>query len=133
MAAVRLLLQFDSDQSSISWDIALAYAAEYGNIQMVRMSRDAGALTSVKYARFCPDLPLMFYAVDGDHPDIVSLLLEWGEDIECRDAPAATPLIYAANMGSPKVLEILLRRGADVNARVANGHSALYWGGGCSK
>jgi hypothetical protein len=56
MTAVRLLLQFDSDQSSISWDIALAYAAEHGNIQMVRMFLDAGALTSVKYARFCLDL-----------------------------------------------------------------------------
>ncbi|GFF91457.1 hypothetical protein IFM53868_06513 [Aspergillus udagawae] len=130
MTAMRLLLQFDSDQSRISWDMALAYAATHGHIQMARMFLDAGARTSVKYARFCPDLPLIFYAVDGDHPDIVSLLLERGEDIECRDAAAATPLIYAAKMGSPKILEILLRRGAGVNARGANGYSALYWGRG---
>ncbi|GIK05540.1 hypothetical protein Aspvir_009653 [Aspergillus viridinutans] len=129
-AAVRLLLQFDPDQSSISWDIALAYAAEHGNIQMVRMFLDAGARTSVKYARFRPRLPLIFCAVDGDHPDVVSLLLERGEDIECRDVAAATPLIHAAKMGSPKVLEMLLRHGADVNARDRNDRSPLYWGRG---
>ncbi|GFG16490.1 hypothetical protein IFM5058_07984 [Aspergillus udagawae] len=116
-----------------SYGCSLTYAAEHGNIQLVRTFLDGGARTSVKYARFCPDLPLIFCAVDGDHPDIVSLLLERGEDIECRDAAAATPLIYAAKMGSPKALDILLQRGADVNARDVNGHSALYWGRGFAR
>jgi hypothetical protein len=83
---------------------------------------------TIKYARFAPDLPLIFCAVDGDHPDIVSLLLERGENIECRDVTAATPLIHAAKMGSPKVLEILLWHGADVNARDVDVYSPLYWG-----
>ncbi|GFF23322.1 NACHT nucleoside triphosphatase [Aspergillus udagawae] len=129
---VQMLLDRGADVNTQGglYGNALQAASYKGHEKMVRMFLDAGARTSAKYARFCPDLPLIFYAVDGDHPDIVSLLLERGEDVECRDAAAATPLIYAAKMGSPKVLEILLRCGADVNAREANGHSALYWGRG---
>ncbi|RHZ45154.1 uncharacterized protein CDV56_100839 [Aspergillus thermomutatus] len=127
-AAVGVLLR-DADQSCL-WDNAVAYAAEHGYIEMVRMFLDAGADVEATYARASLGLPLIFWATEGDHPDVVRLLLERGEDIECRDLTTATPLIHAGRAGSRKVCEMLLQRGADVHARDDDGHSTLYWARG---
>ncbi|KAF7174213.1 hypothetical protein CNMCM6106_008330 [Aspergillus hiratsukae] len=129
-AAVSLLLQFDGDQSRIPGDDAFAYAAQAaqrGYIQVVQAFLDAGADATASYTMYGYEMPLIFFAVDGDQPDIVSLLLELGVDIECRNDDAETPLIHSAITKSLKVCEMLHRRGADVNARDMDCHSSLYW------
>ncbi|KAF7173485.1 hypothetical protein CNMCM6106_007563 [Aspergillus hiratsukae] len=124
--AVRLLLRVDEDQSRITWDEALVGAAQGGRIQVLREFLDAGADPRANYDSDGHGMPLIFWATEGDDPDIVSLLLDLGEDIERLNDATETPLIYSAYSGSLEVCEMLLRRGADVNALDERGRSSLY-------
>lgn len=65
-------------------------------------------------------------------PAIVKLLLEYGEQIDCRDGFGRTTLhrcAYRADYraGSMDLLETLLDYGADVQARARSGNTALHY------
>lgn len=68
-------------------------------------------------------------AVEGQHQDIVELLLSTGADINypAGEVRGATALQWAALVGSMPIFTLLLERGADVHAAAArfNGRTAL--------
>jgi ankyrin repeat protein len=59
-------------------------------------------------------------------PEIVTLLLERGADIEARDDGGNTPLMVAAEQSStPAILTLLLEKGADPLAEDKYGRRAI--------
>jgi len=59
-------------------------------------------------------------------PEIVSLLLKNGADVNAKDKDGWTSLIYAASSNpNPEVISVLLENGANVNARAESGQTAL--------
>ncbi|KAL8766863.1 MAG: hypothetical protein Q9209_006459 [Squamulea sp. 1 TL-2023] len=60
-------------------------------------------------------------------PDIASLLLDLGSDIEAKDNWGRTSLIDAAMLNRLEVVEMLLNRGADTSLEDVEGLTALHW------
>lgn len=54
---------------------------------------------------------------DTTYEQIVTLLLEYGAEMEARDSERRTPLCWAAACGYTSFVEILLRKGAEVTYR----------------
>jgi ankyrin repeat protein len=69
--------------------------------------------------------PLMWAASKNTDPEVISVLLQNGADINSKDdLLGMTALTLAARGNSnPEVISILLRNGADVNARGENGNT----------
>jgi ankyrin repeat protein len=68
----------------------------------------------------------------ANSPAIAKLLLDYGEQIDCRDGVGRTPLHRCAYRGdyrggSVDLLETLLDYGADVHAQTPAGHTALHY------
>ena len=55
-------------------------------------------------------------AIIRERKDIVSLLLDWGVDINAVEGLYGTPLVVAASHGVKDIVLLLLDRGADINA-----------------
>ncbi|XP_029120611.2 uncharacterized protein [Elaeis guineensis] len=59
-------------------------------------------------------------AIKG-HRDIVSLLIEFGMDVECQDIEGHTPLHLAVEGGHLETVELLIDMGANINAKTKRG------------
>jgi ankyrin repeat protein len=95
---------------------ALHWAAENGDVEMVRMLIDAGANTEA-VTRIGDYTPL-HVASEGGHGEAVRALLEAGADVDARRAFAGTTALHlAAAAGSVSSIEALVSFGADINAR----------------
>ena len=89
------------------------FQAVHGVIAQMRRAAELS-----KYAKeTLPDgtTRLMAASHAGDLIEI-ALLLDYGADIEARDARGYTPLMYAANAGQDESVRLLVERGADANA-----------------
>jgi ankyrin repeat protein len=64
-------------------------------------------------------------AVDGSHPDIVSVLVAAGANLDMRGADGGTVLHYAAHIGCVDVLQRLLDAKANAAASVNSGRTPL--------
>ena len=73
---------------------------------------------------FCRE-PILCWAVDEGHLDIVKMLLDRGADVNESDDNGRTPLLWAAFGRETAMTRLLLQRGANVNARDCNGYTAL--------
>ena len=80
----------------------------------------AGA--NVRWADMSNDTPL-HYAVVGDYPETVNLLLLAGADVNARNLRGGTPLFYTH---VESVADLLLRSGADPNAQNEYGRTPLF-------
>lgn len=69
----------------------------------------------------------LIYAVLGDAPDTLTLLLRAGADPDLPDAQQQGPLHWAACHGRANAFRTLLAAGAKADARTAAGASALHW------
>lgn len=54
----------------------------------------------------------------------VTLLIEWGSDVNALDDKGATPLMCAAVNGSVEIARLLLEKGADADIRGPRGRTA---------
>ena len=69
---------------------------------------------------------LLHFAVIGNHPDKVVMLLNQGALINMQDKEnGCTPLLLAVKKAHPKVIDALLERGADVNKSTKFGYTPL--------
>lgn len=64
-------------------------------------------------------------AVMSGEPNVVTVLLDHGADVNARTLSGETPLHRAARAGDVEIVEILLARGADVNAKDDDGETPL--------
>ena len=72
--------------------------------------------------------PLHFAAAFNDEPDVISLLLDAGADLNARDKEwKATPLHWAAwSNDNPGIIIALLDGGADLNSRDGRNSTPLH-------
>ncbi|XP_072954443.1 uncharacterized protein [Typha angustifolia] len=64
-------------------------------------------------------------AIKG-HCDAMTLLIEFGMDMECKDVEGHTPLHLAVESGCLEAVELLIDMGADVNAKTKRGATPLH-------
>lgn len=98
----------------------LHFAAESGNVELVQLLLDHGAITTQTN-----ESPLNRAAKEG-HEAVVRILIARKADVNAKDSIAqATPLIMAASRGWTNVIRTLLTNNADINAQTKNGYTAL--------
>ena len=69
---------------------------------------------------------LALFAHEGNE-DMVGLLIEFGADVNCRNADGITPLMFACQRGQSEVARALVQQGATVNAVDNGDKSALVY------
>lgn len=78
---------------------------------------------------------LLFFAAglndswDG-RPDLATLLIELGVDVNRPDAWIRTPLMIASGLGESEIVDLLLSEGAQVDAKDGDGRTALMYAAG---
>ena len=65
-------------------------------------------------------------AAFGEKPEVVSLLLDRGADINARSISGSTPLHLAASSQTVEIVALLLDRGANINARDMDRETPLH-------
>lgn len=72
------------------------------------------------------DLPMLGYAAENGYAGILSILLQYGADIEKGDNYGWRPLHLACYRGHTDIAKILIDAGADVHAATVNWNEAYY-------
>ncbi len=90
----------------------LAYAAAYGNLEIVKIFLQKGADINGQVAY--GDCPII-KAVEHGHMDIVKYLIVNGADVNLPNAFGVSPFIGFCGMGEEKLVQMALAHGAKVN------------------
>ncbi|KAK7427631.1 hypothetical protein QQZ08_005906 [Neonectria magnoliae] len=98
---------------------ALCIASAEGNIEAADVLLKAGAKLGVG---------ALHRAAERGHQDMVTYLLDQGEDPEGRDlfCESMTALHLAAHAGAESTIDLLVKRGANIDGRDHNGRTALH-------
>lgn len=94
---------------------ALLFAAEYGEIECVRMLLDAG--DDIEKAGKYSSMSVLGFAVDSGNIDVVNLLLERGAKVDHTNFSQPRPLEVAIRNGDASMLRRLLLVGANPTLR----------------
>jgi ankyrin repeat protein len=86
-------------------------AAAWGDIETIRAALDNGA--DINALDEPEGTSLLHNAVEGEHIDIVKLLIERGANVEIENSSGETPLFETAVHECPQVAEFLIQSGAD--------------------
>jgi ankyrin repeat protein len=119
-----LLLERGADPNAVSTvgNSALMYAAEKGNMQIMKMLVAAGA--DVNASGFNGATPL-FLAIFNNDFQATKYLLEQGADPNVKDDFGVTPLLYTAATNQYQSADLLLFYDADPDVRDAEGNDPL--------
>ena len=71
--------------------------------------------------------PLLALFANEGVEEMVALFLEFGSDVDCRNADGITPLMFACQKGRSEVARVLVQHGASVNSTDNNDKSALVY------
>ena len=96
---------------------ALHWAAELGNVELVRLLVDAGA--GLEAPTRIGNLTPLHIGAEVGQGGTVRALLEAGANAESRNVNGSAPLHFAAMSGSVEAVVALVDHGADVNVREA--------------
>ena len=102
--------------SRTAWLVAILR----GDLEIAKAILDAGANTDA--CGHC-SVPPIFYAIIGDHPQMLKWLIDLGKDIEQTDSFEATAVIEAVEYNNIECLKILIAAGANIH--VDNNGTAL--------
>jgi len=70
--------------------------------------------------------PLLWAAWRNQNPEVITILLKAGADVNMKDANGCTPLLWAAwGNQNPEVITVLLKAGADAKAKNNQGKTAF--------
>ena len=108
---------------------------QYGTLEEIKHAINSGANINAfgEYNRQSAFLDTynrksaLMYAVERDKPDMITLLLDAGADVNAVDSFGRPALMFAIEKDNPDVISLLLEAGADVNAVDKNGKSALMY------
>jgi ankyrin repeat protein len=110
------------DSRSPTGRTPLAYAAQNGDVDAVRMILDHVVKTASKNVDCAA--PLWLAVVRG-HTNVIQLFLDYGVDISLTNRAGQSPISLAAKLGDVRVMEILITHGADLNTRDICGNTPL--------
>ena len=71
--------------------------------------------------------PLMAAADYNPNPEVITMLVKAGADVNAQTRDGYTALMYAAGQRNPEVITMLLEAGADVKAWDTLSMTALMW------
>lgn len=94
----------------------LCEACNVGDVSLVHALLRNGADPNVRSSVHNPNTALAI-ALCGDSAEVLDLLLDFGAEIERKDAEGWTPLAWAAYMGTAGFVKKLLARGANPDTR----------------
>ncbi|NOU21977.1 MAG: hypothetical protein HOO93_09330 [Methyloglobulus sp.] len=129
MAIVEMLLEAGAKTDG-KWGALgtpLHAAAHQGNLAIAELLLHRGA--DVNAVDCCNGTTVLNTAVEMSNPNtekFVSLLLDWGANVNAKDGSGRTPLIEARNSILP-VVQLLVSKGANVNDIDRGGNSVLWW------
>jgi ankyrin repeat protein len=95
----------------------LIYAAQKGNVEMVRVLLEGGANTERGNVQYTTALDIA--ALNG-YLDVCRVLLDWGANVDPLDSFQNTPLHHASWKGHFSVVKLLVERGANVRLKNKN-------------
>lgn len=117
-----------TDNTMNSDMLVLQYAAEYSNVDIVKLLIDHGAdpLQTNIHGQ-----DAMGSAIIGNNIEIVQYFLDNHFDASYVNVDdnvfQRTPLMYAAGHERPEITQLLINSGADLNAQDQMGQTALMW------
>jgi len=113
------------DKKDIAGQTALMYAAETGNLEIVKYLVEQGANINAVSGRKGRGTPLI-YAAAANKVEIVEYLLKNGGDINATTPyQNETALIWAVASGHEKIVKLLLENGADKNITNRGGENVI--------
>ena len=112
------------DQHSTDGWTALHMAAYFGRKDAVKLLLEAGAPIRARSSNAMNNHPI-HAAAAGKRPEIVSILIAAGADVNATQAGGFTPLHAAAQNGDVDMAKELLANGANSNIRADNGQLPL--------
>ena len=117
-------------QERMSQRTALHFAAESGNMEVVRMLLDAKANANAQDRTGKTPVTI---AAERGRAEALKALLAAGGNPNSRDQVEGSPLLWASGLGGPETVEVLLAAGADPNVQDVNGMTPLMWAAGVGK
>lgn len=113
------LLNAPSITNNLSY---LQYAAASGNLELLQILLDRGALVDT------PNIPPLIIAVRQGHKKAAELLIGAGANVNIKEADDGTmPLNMAAGKGFTSISELLIEKGATLDSRGRNGQTPLHY------
>jgi ankyrin repeat protein len=115
----RLLETSPKGQTFAIFDLAMK-----GTPQRVQAAIAQGAdINAISHLDYMT--PLILAASHNPNPDVVTVLVNAGANVNAQDISGRTALMYAAKLFKPEVITMLLKAGAKVNAQAHDGWTAL--------
>ena len=127
LAAVRAHLDTGADYEALDNDLTpLMLAAHLGLHDIARVLIRHGAHVNARNSAGWTALMKAIYNQEQDtgFPEVVSLLVDSGAEIEIEIGYGIRPLMLAAGYGQAGVIGVLLAAGADISARNEGGLTA---------
>lgn len=116
-------LHIDVNQLDMYRRSAMHYAAETGNMEVLRVLFSAGGSVDIGDS---DDVTPLHLAAARDYPEAVALLISCGAKVNRKSIDGTGPLHMAAARGFIETARILLEHGACVNALDRNDRTPLH-------
>ena len=100
----------------------LIYAAQYNTLEIVSFLISNGA--EVNILDSAGDVPLLAAALENHDPQVITILLKAGADINHKNNDGKTAVLLAAEYNNIEVIKTLIEAGADLDEKDNDGKSA---------